>query len=101
MARSEGDVRFEKLLRGLGFAILNLQKAAELEAVGTARLTEVRFKLDADNRTSVLVICKGVLGDGKKIAFVGAPDLETAVLAVGRSVAAGALKWREDLPYAG
>lgn len=101
MGRSEGDVRFEKLLRSLGYAVLRLQQASEPGSSGDVELREVRFKLDCDNRTSVLVICKGVRGSASEVAFVGAPDLETAVLAVGKAIAGGALKWREDRPWGG
>lgn len=99
MASSEGDVRFEKLLRALGYACLRVQKGANGGFDGDIVLNEVRFKLDQDNRTSVLVIVKAASGEGKKVAFVGGPDFETAMLALGKALAGASLKWREDRPY--
>lgn len=99
MGSSEGDQRFEKLLRGIGFAVLNVQKASLTDPREGVELREVRFKLDADHRTSVLVICKGVGADGDLVAFTGAPDMETAMLALGKALAGGTLKWREDRPF--
>lgn len=99
MGQSEADKRFEKTLRALGYAILQMQRAAEQGDPQGCVLREVRFKLDADNRTSVLAILKGDADVGQRIAFVGGPDLEGAVHAVGKALGAGVLKWREDLPY--
>ena len=101
MGRSEGDERFDKLLRGLGYAVLGIQKEGDEERNPSILLTEVRFKLGADNRTSVLVVIKGRAGDGAVVAFLGTPSLETAVLALGKSLKAGSLRWREDRPYGG
>lgn len=99
MARSEGDARFDKLLRSLGFAVLRLERSGPGGEAEGVELTEVRFKLDADNRTSVLVICKGTEEGQQLVAFVGGPDLSTAMIAVGKALAGRALKWREDRPY--
>lgn len=99
MARSDGDIRFEKLLRSIGYAVLAVQGAADRVGEEECQLVDIRFKLGADNGTSVLVICKGVLGGEKRVAFVGAPSFETAVLAVGKALQAKVLRWREDRPY--
>ena len=97
--RQEADEKFEKLLRALGYAVLRLQKANGESGPDAVRVTDVRFKLDADSRTSVLVILKGVVDGSGVVAFAGGPNLETAVLAVGGKLAGGGLKWREDRPW--
>lgn len=99
MHKGEGDARFERLLRALGYGVLTIQKASGDRGDGGVLLNEIRFKLDADNRTSVLVILKGTMGADKVIGFTGAPNLETAVLAVKQKLEGGAVRWREDLPY--
>lgn len=99
--RSDGDQRFEAQLRAIGFALLRLQQANGGDGVEEPRVTDIRFKLDADNRTSVLVVLKGVQEGQVMVAFAGGPDLETAVIAVGKKVAGGALRWREDRPWQG
>lgn len=101
MGRSEADARWERLLRALGLAVLTLQKHAGDGTVGDVALTEIRFRLDADNRTSVLVILKGYGQDGLRVGFVGALDLESAVIAAAKALAAGVVRWREDRPYSG
>lgn len=97
----EADVRFERTLRALGFAVLNLQKANEKAGRDGVRVTDIRFKLDADNRTSVLVILKGVREEEALVGFTGGPDLEVAVLSAAGKLSAGAVRWREDRPYGG
>lgn len=93
------DGRFERLLRQIGYAVLRLQRENTDTRNSGVRVTDVRFKLDADNRTSVLVILKGVADDGEKVAFVGGPDLESAVIAVGKRLEGETLRWREDRPW--
>ena len=99
MGRSKADEHWDRENRALGLAVRRVWQATEVAKVDEPELTEVRFKLDADNRTSVLVILKGVQGDRRRISFVGGFDLPAALLAVSKKMAAGALKWREDLPY--
>lgn len=94
-----GDERFEKQLRGLGYAVLRIQGASEGGDLGAVRLVEVRAKLDADNRTSVLLILKGVLDGEQQVAFVGGPDFETAVFTLGKKLAGEGLRWRYDPPW--
>lgn len=102
MARKgESDERFERLLRALGYAVLKLQKRNGTPDAQGVRLTEIRFKLDADNRTSVLVILKGDGGDGPVVGFAGGPDMETAVLSAAAKIEGGGVRWREDRPWPG
>lgn len=98
--KTEADERFERTLRALGFAVLRLQKANETAGEDGVRVTDLRFKLDADAGTSVLAVVKGVRGQEELVAFTGGPDLETAVLSLGKKVQAGGLRWREDRPWA-
>lgn len=95
------EQRFEKQLRALGYAVLRIQRANNVDEKTGVRVTDVRIKLDADNRTSVLVILKGVSEEGARVAFVGGGDLEGAVIAVGKRLSGEALKWREDRPWEG
>jgi hypothetical protein len=100
MARQgEAEERFSKLLRALGYAVLRMQRSSEDHDDLEVRLTDVRFKLDADNRTSVLVVLKGLQGRELVVGFVGGPDLESAVLAAGKALAGNAVRWRQDRPY--
>lgn len=64
-------------------------------------LYEVRFKLDADQGTSVLAVLKGLDGDKAVVGFVGGLDLPQVVMAIGRKLQKDALKWREDRPWGG
>ena len=97
--QSDGDKWFESHLRALGYSVLGLAKMSDLAQNPDMVLDEVRFKLDADNRTSVLVVLKAHRGGDSLVGFVGAPDLATAVLAVSKKLAAGRVKWREDRPW--
>ncbi len=97
--KQEYDERFEKLVRALGFAVMNLQKANTRAEPGVVRVTDIRFKLDADNRTSVLVVVKGVRGGEQLVGFTGGTDLESAVLALGGKLTGQTVRWREDRPW--
>lgn len=100
MGRQSGaDARFEKRLRALGFAVVGLQNAHDRVKDEGVRLTDLRFKLDADNRTSVLVILKGEGGEGPLVGFTGGLDLETAVLSAWGKVKAKTVHWRIDRPW--
>lgn len=97
--KQDFDKRFEKLVRALGFAVMNLQKASELPGEDGVRVTEIRLKLDADNRTSVLVVVKGIDDEGAVVGFTGGRDLEAAVLSLEGRLKAGTMRWREDRPW--
>lgn len=99
MGKSEADVAWEKLLRACGHAVVALSRDSGDGALGSVKLTEVRFKLDADDGTSVLGILKGVAAEGRVITFVGGPDLPSVVLAIGKKIRADVLRWREDRPF--
>lgn len=102
MARSAGadaDTTWEKKLRRLGLDIGLLSKESTDEYTGNERITEIRFKCDADNDTSVLVVIKALRGTERLVAFVGAVDLESAVLALARKMRGDGLKYREDRPW--
>jgi len=99
--KSQADERFEKQLRALGFAILRLQKASEEADPEGFRVCEVRIKLDADNRTSVLLIVKGVMGAEPMVAFAGGSSLESAIITLSKQIEAGTVRWRDDPPWGG
>lgn len=98
--KEDYDERFEKQVRALGFAVLNLQKANEKPGEDGSRITDIRFKLDADSRTSVLVVIKAESEGDAVVGFAGGPDLATAILSTGSKLARGVMKWREDRPWA-
>lgn len=85
----------------VGECIALVDKASDENGLEDVVLDEVRVKLDADNRTSVLLIVKGHDDDGRLVAFIGGPDAETALYALGRKLASGGLSWREDRPFGG
>ena len=95
------DDRWEKRLRAVGLCVEHLERYADPGQMEDVCLTEIRFKLDADYGTSVLCILKGTRDGSRIVGFVGAPDLTGCVLATGKKVAAGAVKWREDRPWEG
>lgn len=97
--QTDDDGRFEKLVRALGFAVMNLQKANVRTGAGVVRVTEIRLKLDQDNRTSVLVIVKGVRGGEAVVGFVGGIDLEAAILSLAGKLTSRTVRWREDRPW--
>lgn len=99
--RTTADERFERQLRALGYALLRLQKSSEDVKAGEVRVFELRAKLDADNRTSVLLIVKGVRDGTPVVAFVGGPDLETAVISLSKKLMGDAVRWRDDPPWGG
>ena len=101
MGRSEADQRFERLLRAIGYSVLALGKASMGRGDTEPVVHEVRILLHADNRTSVLLVIKAVRGDDRLIAFVGGPDIETALVSLKQRLAGGTLRWREDVPYTG
>lgn len=101
MGQSQADRAWDAHLRAVGVALQRVTRHTHEGAAEGPTVYEVRFKLEADNRTSVLVIVKAHGQDHELIAFMGGPDLPTAVLALGKKLAGGAVKWREDLPWSG
>lgn len=99
--KSDGDEAWERLLRACGMGVQAIWREAGERGLRGVLLTEVRFKLDADDGTSVLAILKGIEGDEQLVAFVGGPDLPTVVLSIQKKLAAVGLRWREDRPFEG
>lgn len=99
MSHKDRGEEWDKRVRAVGFALLRLERHAVGGQAEDVELTEVRFKLDADNRTSVLGILKGVRDGASLVGFVGGPDLTSTVLSAGKKLAAGAVRWREDRPW--
>lgn len=97
--QSEADERFRNQVRALGYAVLRMQKYNEVAGDDGVRVTDIRFKLDADNRTSVLVIVKGTAEGAGVVGFVGAESMESAVIALSKRLVGGSVKWREDRPW--
>lgn len=89
----------EKKLRRLGLDIGFLDIETSPEYRGDERITELRFKCNADNDTSVLVVVKAERGAERLVAFVGAVDFESAVLTLARKARGDGLRYREDRPY--
>lgn len=99
MNKREFEDRWEGHLRALGMAIARVSRHVEGGPGEGPVLTDLRFNLEADNRTSVLIVVKARGPAGGLIGFVGGPDLGTAVLSLAKKLSRGALKWREDLPW--
>lgn len=98
MARRQVD-DWESYVSAVGVAIMHLNRHAVNGPAEGPSLTGINIKLDADNRTSVLVVLKAVEGEEKLVGFVGGPDLPTAIIAAGKKVAADVVRWREDRPW--
>ena len=101
MGRTDGDVAWEKLVRAFGLSVIAVTQASSITDSQSVVLTEVRAKLHADNRTSVLLIIKATRGDDALVAFVGDSSFGGALLSLRKKLAAGSLKWREDRPWGG
>lgn len=101
MGRDEKDEQWDKYVRRIGHALLQLERYAPGGQGKGLLLTEVRFKLDADNRTSVLVVLKAERGEERLVGFVGGADLSSVTIAAAKKILADAVRWREDRPWAG
>lgn len=99
MNKRELDQAFENELRALGASVVTLDTEGTSRARGSVVLYDLRFKLDADEGTSVLAVLKGVRDGQALVGFVGAPDLKTCVLATAKKLRADAVRWREDRPW--
>lgn len=99
MGKAEYEALWEKRLRSVGVAVVRLEKPPRGTVEQKVTLTEVRFKLDADNGTSVLAVVKGRRGAEKLVAFAGGSTLTEVLMALGKKLEKGVLKWREDRPY--
>lgn len=100
MARDQDmDVEFEKRLRAIGYAVEYLSQQKDVPVEGRLRLDEVRVKLDADNRTSVLVVLKGTQDGMRVVGFVGGLDMGSVLIAARKKIQADALRWRADRPW--
>lgn len=100
MARQDLEKAFEGRLRSLGYAVLRMENAGDADRGTGVVITDVRFKLGADGGVGVLAVIKGVREGALLISFVGGNDLTSTVLAVGKRLEKGALRWREDRPWA-
>lgn len=99
MGQSQADKAWDKHVRAVGMALLRLARHTHDGGADGPVLHELRLKLEADNRTSVLVIVKAHGQERELIAFTGGPDLPTAVIAVAKKLQGGSLRWREDRPW--
>lgn len=99
MGRNDADEAWEKALRTAGLALEAIWREHGPHRQGGVQVSEVRFKLDADEDTSVLCVLKGEGEGGKLIAFVGGLDLKTTAIAAAKKLGRGVLRWREDRPW--
>ena len=99
MPRDTHDRDWDKLCMSVGRALFLLQHWAGEETPKGVVLTSIKFKLDADNGTSVLAILQGASEDGEVVAFVGGLDLTTTVQAAARKLRGAAVRWRENKPW--
>lgn len=93
------DGSWEKYALRLGLSLAHIQKSCVNGVNEALEIREIRIKLDADNRTSVLVILKALRGDDQLVGFVGGHDLGTAIIATAKKVQADAVRWRVDRPW--
>lgn len=101
MARNELDEQWEKRIRSLGLAVMEVERHQADGAAGGPELTELRYQLEADNRTSVLLILKARGENGGLVGFVGGSTLSDVLLSSAKKLRAGAVRWREDRPWSG
>ena len=101
MGRSQDETTWEKRLRRAGLALGHLERFAIEGGFEGVELLELRFKLDADNRTSVLCVLKAQVGDERVVGFVGGLALTDVVIATAKKLVADAIRWREDRPWQG
>lgn len=98
--QSRADEEWDKETVAMGMAIRRIARAAAVGDLAGVVLTDIRFRLATEDSVTVLAVLKGVGPEGRVVGFVGAFDLPRAVMSCGRSLSAGAVKWREDRPWA-
>lgn len=101
MSKHDYEVAWEKRLRALGVSAERVDQAAAGDGLEGRTLYDIRFQLDADNGSGVLVIVKSRSASGKEVGFVGGSTFTEALLSVGKRLARESLKWREDKPWDG
>lgn len=99
MGQSEGDKNWERVLRATGVAIQRLMRHTEAGAAAGPSLTEVRFKLEADEGTSVLAVLKARGQKGDLVGFVGGTDLASTILSIAKKLQHDKVRWRVDRPW--
>lgn len=99
MARDLGQGEWDKYVRRLGLSLLHLGRSAPGGEGEGPTILDLRFKLDHDNRTSVLLVMKAEGESDTLVGFIGGHDLATVVIAAAKKVRAGAVNWRRDVPW--
>ena len=97
-AKLEGAA--EKRARRIGEFLEGLGAGAGVDRDGDWSLTSFRVRLPTEIEPSCLLIVRASVGGAPRIAFIGAFTVGDALLAWRARVAAGGVKWREDVPWA-
>jgi hypothetical protein len=86
-------------MQAAGEALWSCDLMAADGGPGDIRLDSVKVKLDADNRTSVLLVLSGSSSEGEFVAFVGGLTAVTAFQALRKQYLAKRIRWRPSIPW--
>lgn len=81
------------------FTLEQLERLAEGDDSSRITLTGVKFKLDADGGTSVLLVLQGFREEREYVAFVGGYDMISCLLTLRRKLQKNRIGWRESRPW--
>lgn len=97
MARdASAEAKWMRRIESAGGVLERLGQGVGCKALPGANLDEMRILLPGERRGDVLVVLKASIDGVKYVAFVGGPDVVTAVLMLRAKERAQGVKWRVD-----
>lgn len=96
MRNASGEAKWMRRLESAGGVLERLTEGVGVKALPGANLDEMRILLPGEKRGDVLIVLKASIDGEKYVAFVGGPDVVTAVLMLRAKERSRGVKWRLD-----
>ena len=101
MRAKEAELQWLKRLQRTGEVLWALTEGFGCKGLSGGVIEEIRVCLPGARRGDVLLVVKATRGDVKHVAFVGGPDVPTALLTWRQKETRDGLKFREEKPWSG
>lgn len=99
MRNADREEAWNAANRRVGEWVETLGGGRQLPGLEGGVLDSISVRVPTEDRPEAFVVLKAHVGTDKFVAFVGALTVHQAFLTWRAKVAAGGLKWREDVPY--
>ena len=99
MRSAEAEKRLAAVHRRVGELLDGIDQGMPLKGIEEGRVTRITLRLPTEESPEALLIVKAVVGEDKRIAFIGGLGIIQALLTWRAKEGGPGLKWRADVPW--